>query len=616
MEKRDSGGKKRTFREDWKILMRGIGLLIEISPQYFVCNIIFQIGRIVSPYFALYMSARLVNELSGRCEPGRLLALAAATVTGLFLIKALNRLVQARRNIWFDVCFQQKEIYIFHQQNGFQYEHLENAEVTLLREKIFAGENATGRGLASLFGAIPDLARNMADLAVSVTLTFSMFRLVPDTGLGGFLAFVNSPLCAVLLVAVLLLYVAVSVRLTKEQAQKSMKNMSELAEGNTVWSAYNGIRGEDVTLFNLKKMILNKYEKMMRPPWLLEEEKIGIRYGAAGVFLRGVPDLAVFLVTAAKAFLGVFGIGNFILYRGTVNRFVEAVTHLSTNIAAIRENNTYLLDLYRFLDLPDDMYHGTLAVEKREDIDYEIEFRDVSFRYPNTDTWVLRNVSMKFRVGDKLALVGENGSGKTTFIKLLCRLYDPTEGKILLNGIDITRYRYEEYLALFSVVFQDYKLFQFSLAANVSGTFDYGEERVRACLVQAGFGDKLAELEKGVGTVLGRDYEDDGIDLSGGEEQKVALARALYKDAPFVVLDEPTAALDPIAEAAVYESFRRLVEKKTAVFISHRLSSCRFCDDIIVFDAGRLVQRGSHEALASSAGKYSELWNAQARYYS
>ena len=261
------------------------------------------------------------------------------------------------------------------------------------------------------------------------------------------------------------------------------------------------------------------------------------------------------------------------------------------------------------------MYHGTLAVEKRDDIDYEVEFRDVSFRYPGTDVWVLKHVDMKFKIGDKLAIVGENGSGKTTFIKLLCRLYDPTEGEILLNGINITRYRYDEYMSLFSVVFQDYQLFQFSLAANVSGALDYDGEKVRKCLIQAGFGDKLAQLEKGIDTVLGRDYENDGVDLSGGEEQKVALARALYKDAPFMVLDEPTAALDPLAEAAVYENFQRIVVDKTAVFISHRLSSCRFCDDVAVFHKGRLVQHGRHDDLVAQEGKYQELWSAQAQYY-
>ncbi len=607
--------KKRTLSEDCRLLMRALKILSEVSPQSFLCNILFQLGLMVSPYFALYMSAQLVNELSGACEWNRLLTLAAVTVVGLLLIKILNRLVQARRNIWIELYFQQKEMYIFHQQNGLQYEHLENPDVTLLREKIFADENATGNGLYSLFWRIPDLARDVVDLAVSLALTFSLFRSVSDKGLSGFLAFVNSPFCAVLLAVILLLYVMVSVRWTREQMKKSIKFMTGLAEQNTVWNAFHHIRGEDVIIFDLKKILFKKYEQMVQPPWLLAVQRLNIRYGLAKTLLKCIPDMAIFIVTTAKAFLGAFGIGNFILYRGTINRFVNAITNISTNITAIRENNEFLLNLYRFLDLPDHMYHGTLAVEKRDDIDYEIEFRDVSFRYPNTDTWVLKNVNMKFRIGDKLAIVGENGSGKTTFIKLLCRLYDPTEGSILLNGIDITRYRYEEYLGLFSVVFQDYKLFQFSLAANVAGCFDYQEEKVRDCLVQAGFGNRLAELEKGVETVLGRNYENDGIDLSGGEEQKVALARALYKDAPFVVLDEPTAALDPIAEAAVYESFQRLVAHKTAVFISHRLSSCRFCDDIIVFDRGHLVQRGRHDILAAQEGKYQELWNAQAQYY-
>ena len=232
---------------------------------------------------------------------------------------------------------------------------------------------------------------------------------------------------------------------------------------------------------------------------------------------------------------------------------------------------------------------------------------------------------MKFRIGDKLAIVGENGSGKTTFIKLLCRLYDPTEGKILLNGIDITRYRFDEYMELFSVVFQDFTLFGFPLGENVAADHTYDDAKVRGCLIRAGLGDKLTSLDNdpdakekdALKRAIGRDYDNEGIDFSGGEMQKIALARALYKDAPFVILDEPTAALDPIAEAAVYENFNILVKDKTAVFISHRLSSCRFCDNIAVFDHGELVQEGPHDVLVSDKnGKYSQLWHAQAQYYS
>ncbi len=606
---------RRTLREDWKLFARGFGIICKTSPQYLAYNILFLIMNILSPYFALYMSAALVNELAGQCDGKRLAALAGITVLGQFAINAVKRMVLAARNAWMEVLQTQEELYLADKMHGMEYEHLENPEVTLLREKIFGAMNATSSGLMSLYWISGSLITNVVDLVASAALTFSMFRVVKGVEVSGFLAFANSYWCTVLLTGILLAHGFLTVRFTKERTEKEMKELSGVAESNAYLFQVMGMRGEDIMIFDLKKAMAKAHEKRVKAPWMVKWNRIAVRYGIIGILQGLIPDLAVFLVTAAKAFLGMFGIGNFVLYRGTVKRFIHAVSELVSELTRLRENNQYLEQVYQFLDLPDDMYHGTLAVEKRDDIDYEVEFRDVSFRYPGTDVWVLKHVDMKFKIGDKLAIVGENGSGKTTFIKLLCRLYDPTEGEILLNGINITRYRYDEYMSLFSVVFQDYQLFQFSLAANVSGALDYDGEKVRKCLIQAGFGDKLAQLEKGIDTVLGRDYENDGVDLSGGEEQKVALARALYKDAPFVVLDEPTAALDPLAEAAVYENFQRIVVDKTAVFISHRLSSCRFCDDVAVFHKGRLVQHGRHDDLVAQEGKYQELWSAQAQYY-
>ena len=265
--------------------------------------------------------------------------------------------------------------------------------------------------------------------------------------------------------------------------------------------------------------------------------------------------------------------------------------------------------------VPNSTYQGSLTTEKRSDRKCESEFEAVTFRYPGTSTWALRHVSMKFDVGGRLAVVGENGSGKTTFIKLLCRLYDPDEGEIRLNGIDIRKYRYDNYLALFSVVFQDFQLLAQPLGANVAAAEDYDRERAARCLEKAGFGARLAELLNGLDTCLYRDFEEDGVEISGGEAQKIALARVLYQDAPFIVLDEPTAALDPEAEAEVYTKFNDIVEDKTAIYISHRLSSCRFCDQIAVFDGGQVVQQGSHDQLIREEGKYQSLWNAQAQYY-
>lgn len=215
-----------------------------------------------------------------------------------------------------------------------------------------------------------------------------------------------------------------------------------------------------------------------------------------------------------------------------------------------------------------------------------------------------------------MAVVGENGSGKTTFIKLLCRLYDPTEGVILLNGIDIKKYDYDEYMSIFSVVFQDFKLFSFSLGQNVAANTNYDESRVIECLTKSGFSDRLAKMPKGLQTCLYKNFDEEGVEISGGEAQKIALARALYKNAPFIILDEPTAALDPISEYEIYSNFNRIVGNKTAIYISHRLSSCRFCNDIAVFSNGSLIQRGSHDMLIQDEnGKYHELWNAQAQYY-
>ena len=247
-------------------------------------------------------------------------------------------------------------------------------------------------------------------------------------------------------------------------------------------------------------------------------------------------------------------------------------------------------------------------------IDMKETFKDI--KYPESEQYSLRHVNMKFKVGERLAVVGMNGSGKTTFIKLLCRLYDPTEGEILLNGINIKKYRYDEYMDIFSVVFQDFNLFSRPLDENVAGSMNPDEERVASCLKDAGFELDETKMTKGLKTWLYKNIDKEGVEISGGEAQKIAIARALYKDAPFIILDEPTAALDPIAEAEIYEKFNDIVGDKTAVYISHRLSSCKFCDEIAVFHEGTVIQKGTHEELLQdTAGKYYELWNAQAKYY-
>ena len=332
-----------------------------------------------------------------------------------------------------------------------------------------------------------------------------------------------------------------------------------------------------------------------------------------GAFL----SIFVYLFVCLKAYAGAYPVGSVVQYIQSLTLLTSGIAGLlDTVIGFAQDNEKYIELVFEFLDTPNKMYQGTLPTEKRMDREYVVEFRDVSFKYPGSDLWALRHVNMKFKVGKRLAIVGENGSGKTTFIKLLCRLYDPREGQILLNGIDIRKYNYRDYMDFFSIVFQDFQLLSQPLGANVAGASEYDADRVIQALTDAGFGDRLAELPDGLETMLYKDFGENGVEVSGGEAQKIAIARALYKDAPFIILDEPTASLDPIAEAEIYSKFNDISGDKTAIYISHRLSSCKFCDEIAVFHEGTVIQQGTHaELVVDETGKYYELWNAQAQYY-
>lgn len=620
----NDASRKRTFAEECGLVWRGMKLLNIMMPHFWLYQTLCTIAETFSPYFSLYMSAQMVNELAGDCNYRRLLLLAGITVSGGLLVSLVTKVLQSRRTLCDAFLYENQNAYLADVQNNFQYKHLEDPEVRLRRAEIQAHTNANAAGLLEVKWQISSLLGNLLGVIFSVSMTVSMFATTAQDSYTGVLGFISSPASAVIILGLIMLNAVCTVKIFAAGSIGMQKAASKIAKENTSYFPYYRLWGADMIVFNLNSIVLDVLRKNRRPQWVSEMESVTIRYNFLSIMLNAAINLCIFLFTAAKAFIGVFGIGNFVLYQGTVKRFIDAVSGIAATIGRLKQNNQYLVLLYEYLDLPNDMYKGTLAVEKRDDIDYEIEFKDVSFRYPRTDNWALRHVSMRFRIGDKLAIVGENGSGKTTFIKLLCRLYDPDEGEILLNGIDITRYRYDEYMALFSVVFQDYKILGFSLGENVAIRSDYDESHVRDCLIRAGFGDKLESLgndpdakeKNALRRALWRSYDDEGIDLSGGETQKVALARALYKDAPFVILDEPTAALDPIAEAAVYENFNVLTRDKTAVFISHRLSSCRFCDSIAVFDHGQLIQQGSHDALVTDTdGKYSQLWHAQAQYY-
>ena len=325
--------------------------------------------------------------------------------------------------------------------------------------------------------------------------------------------------------------------------------------------------------------------------------------------------IGLYILVGAKALMGVLAIGSVMIAVGYFQQLMTVAYQFLQQVAMYVNMIDYLQFYVDFLNLPDHDQSGTLPVEKRNDNEFAIQFHDVSFKYPGSDQWALRHVNLTLNIGERLALVGRNGSGKTTLIKLLVRLFKPTEGIITLNDIDIQKYDENEYRSLLGVVFQDFRLFAYSIAENVAATAHPDRERVWKALKVADVADRVKRMPKTIDTPITTALSDDGVTVSGGEAQKIAIARAWYKDAPIMILDEPTAALDPISEYEIYQRFDELIEGKTAIYVSHRMSSTRFSQRIVVLDHGKIVQDGTHNSLMAEPGIYRDLFNAQAQYY-
>ena len=317
---------------------------------------------------------------------------------------------------------------------------------------------------------------------------------------------------------------------------------------------------------------------------------------------------------------GAYQISDFVLYVGLVSTFHASVGYVNWIYSDMRTNSLMINDYRNFVDWKEDR---ETADEKDGHITeinldkFEFRFENVSFKYPGHDNYVLKNVNLTIKNGAKLAVVGVNGAGKTTFIKLMMKLYEPSEGRILLNDVDIKEYNREEYFKLFSPVFQNVECFAMPIYQNIS----FAEEdktdmnKINEVLEQSGLSEKINSYEKGIHTNLLKIFDKEGIDLSGGEKQQLAMARALYKDGKVVILDEPTAALDALAEDRMYREFENMIYGKTAVFISHRLGSTRFCDKIAMFEDGTIVEEGTHEELMAKNGKYAYMFGIQSQYY-
>lgn len=374
---------------------------------------------------------------------------------------------------------------------------------------------------------------------------------------------------------------------------------------------------KDIRMFGLKDWLTEKFqrEKEVRVEAQKTNAKIWIHASNFTSLCFALSQIMVYAWLLYMAVRHEITLGNFSLYLASSTTFYNIIRQIMETTASLLQCSREVDDWRSFLDFDGGDPDEGRPVPPMES--YEFEFRNVSFQYPKAEKYALKNLSLTLRAGERLAVVGLNGAGKTTFIKLLLRLYDPTKGEIFLNGVNIKEYSKTSYYRLFSPVFQDVNLFAFPLAENVSMKAPENTDRKRSekCLIDAGLEEKIRELPQGIDTEILKVIYDDGTDLSGGEKQKLALARALYKDAPVVILDEPTAALDALAESRLYSDFDKLIGGKTAVYISHRLSSTQFCSRIAMFQDGGLAECGTHRELLERGGAYAEMFHIQAQYY-
>ena len=567
------------------------------------------------PYLSLFFSARILNLLLAKSYRACLYTVVVFLLTqyGLGLFEKICRQYLDGQK---ELCLARTEQKITAKALELEFEKFEKTETmdAIRRTNVSSmGSGNVGDQLIVIHTLITSL------LSVLYALFFLLrLFLLPDSSRNNFFTSSFSMLALLLLCGVQL---ALSSRINRRSTQKKIELNQGNDHSNSVANYLVNVmleerRADDIRIGHLDHFLDVQFGKAMEHflPMYLDFARFSAITDGKNALLSLLSNFAAYLVIGARALYGVLPIGDVLLYAGSVTR---AMSDLQTFLATGSEFdyiNSYLSTYEDFIAQPSMAYDGTLPIEKRDDGQYEFAFHDVSFSYPGTNIPVLEHVTLSFAVGEKTALVGRNGAGKTTLIKLLCRLYEPTSGYITLNGIDIRKYSYKEYTQAFSVVFQDFHLFSLPLDENIAAGTEIDEAALQSSLAKVGLTDRVQQLPQGVRTRL-YNNNGSGVDLSGGEAQRTAIARALYKDAPFVILDEPTAALDPIAEAEIYKQFSQMTAGKTAVYISHRMSSCKFCDRIIVLDPGRIAEDGTHDTLLANHGIYANLYETQAQYY-
>lgn len=564
---------------------------------YIVWQALYQLVNSALPIAAAVLPRYIIDELTGAGNTSRL-ALYVALLAGYALIagalSAFLRWDGFTRRCRVAAAFDME----LHRRLALaDYANLESPDFLDMQEKAKKFLYCDYHG----FGYLLDCAMDV----VGALLTLA--------GLASLIA-----LMSVKLVLLFIVLSALGAYIEGRARMKAMVLSLEVIGDNRRWMYYDRLFeerafGKEVRLNNLTDWLLAREAGFLKRANdnIAGQNALFIKSGVAGAAFTFIEQVAAYAYLIEQVLGKGMSIGDFALYTAAVTAFGTALRSLIDSVVTIRSYDMYYDRLEEYLNLPQSMRAGKRMPPAGA---HTIAFEHVSFRYPGAPDWALRDISLTLRPGEKLCLVGENGAGKSTFVKLLCRLYEPNEGKIMLGGTDIKEFDYDAYTKHIATVFQDFKLFSLSIRDNIALAADARAEDILHPLVQVGLGEKVKSLG-GIDAPIGREFDDEGFEPSGGEAQKLAMARALFKDAPAVILDEPTAALDPKAEYEMFLQFRKLVEGKTAIFISHRLSAARICDRVAVFSKGKLSEYGTHEELMEAQKEYFRMFNMQSSLY-
>lgn len=572
----------------------------------------------VMPFVNIWFTSKIIDLLAGGADMKSLalyIGLAVGINAMLFFINYyLGDMQFVYRSLMYNKELQRISSKLF----GIEYQKLECSEFKELVHKHSEAQDRVFSSFVQLTWMMRDFISGALTVIISVVIVTPLFKIgFKKTGNTFFErpAFLLTIFGAIAVMAVIILVVAVRMNKAWFKASDEYSRLDRIFYYFlNMFSDYN--TGKEIRIYKEQNLI----EHTATDRLLSDGERIlkrasmnTAKQSSFVAILGALVGFGIYLFIGVKGLYGLFGIGSLVLYCGAFMQIIGGIMKMAVTFGKTAEMVPLVNYYFEIINRAGEMTYGNKVLDLSGG--FEIEFKNVSFKYPGAENYALQNVNLKIKNGEHLAVVGRNGSGKTTFIKLMCRLYDVTDGEILINGINIKDYTKDSIIKLYSVVFQDFKIFSTTLKENVCASGDFDEGRFYVCLENADIKERTERMPNKENTYLYKDLDENGIEISGGEAQKLALARALYKDAPIVVLDEPTAALDPIAENEIYSRFNTFVQGKTAIYISHRLSSCAFCDKIAVFNNAKLAETGTHKDLLSAGGKYAELWNAQAKYY-